>query len=155
MSRTGNIRQGENAMALTLTAQDYTVVDDGEYPAKFVGYEERTSDFGPAVILNFELLDEEHRGIGLSGMASQKLTPKAKLRGWIEGMMGRALKAGEDVNLDALIGSKVMLYVITEDKDKGMFNRIEKIRKPKKAKPAPKPVIVEEDEEEEDDDIPF
>ena len=141
-------------MALTLTAQDYTVVDDGEYPAKFVSYEERTSDFGPAVILSFELMDEEHRGVALSGMASQKLTPKAKLRGWIEGMMGRALKAGEDVNLDALIGSKVMLYIITEDKDKGMFNRIEKIRRPKsKAKPAPKPVV--EDEEEGEDDLPF
>ena len=141
-------------MALTLTAQDYTVVDDGEYPAKFTGYEERTSDFGPAVVLQFELADEEHRGISLSGMASQKLTPKAKLRGWIEGMMGRALEAGENVNLDALIGSKVMLYVVTEDKDKGMFNRIEKIRKPKpKAKPAPKPVV--EEEEEEADDLPF
>jgi hypothetical protein len=141
-------------MALTLTAQDYTVVDDGEYPAKFTGYEERTSDFGPAVVLQFELADEEHRGIGLSGMASQKLTPKAKLRGWIEGMLGRALEPGESVNLDALVGSKVMLYVITEDKEKGMFNRIEKIRKPKsKGKPAPKPVV--EDEEEGDDDIPF
>lgn len=139
-------------MALTLTAQDYTVVDDGEYPAKFVSYEEKESDFGPAVVLQFELLDEEHRGIALSGMASQKLTPKAKLRGWVEGMIGRALESGENVNLDDLIGSKVMLYIVTEDKDKGLFNRIEKIRKPKsKTKPVPKPVVEEEEEEE----LPF
>lgn len=141
-------------MALTLTAQDYTVVEDGEYPAKFVGYEEKDTQFGKAVILQFELLDEENRGVPLSGMASQKLTPKAKLRGWIEGMLGRALETGEDVNLDALIGSKVMLYVTTEDTDKGLFNRIEKIRRPKgKGKPAPKPAV--EEEEEGDDDIPF
>lgn len=143
-------------MALTLTAQDYTVVEDGEYPAKFAGYEEKDTQFGKTVILQFELLDEENRGVPLSGMASQKLTPKAKLRGWIEGMLGRALETGENVNLDALIGTKVMLYVTTEDTDKGLFNRIEKIRKPKaKGKPAPKPVVEEEDEEEGDDDIPF
>lgn len=142
-------------MALTLTAQDYSVVEDGEYPAKFISYEERTTDFGPTVILQFELLDEEHRGVGLSGMASQKLTPKAKLRGWIEGMLGRTLETGEDVNLDALIGTKVMLYVVTQDTEKGLFNRIEKIRVPKKkTKPAPKPVAVEE-EEEEDESVPF
>jgi hypothetical protein len=143
-------------MALTLTAQDYTTVEDGEYPAKFAGYEEKDTQFGKTVILQFELLDEENRGVPLSGMASQKLTPKAKLRGWIEGMLGRPLETGENVNLDALIGSKVMLYVTTEDTDKGMFNRIEKIRKPKSkaaAKPAPKPVV--EDEDEEESDIPF
>jgi hypothetical protein len=141
-------------MALTLTAQDYTTVEDGEYPAKFAGYEEKDTQFGKTVILQFELLDEENRGVPLSGMASQKLTPKAKLRGWIEGMLGRALETGENVNLDALIGTKVMLYVTTEDTDKGLFNRIEKIRKPKaKGKPAPKPVV--EDEDEEESDIPF
>jgi hypothetical protein len=142
-------------MALTLTASDYTVVDDGEYPAKFTGYDARETQFGDAVIMSFELMDEEHHGITVSGMASQKLSPKSKLRGWIEGMLGRALAVGENVNIDALIGSKVMLYITTEDTDKGMFNRIEKIRVPKKkaAKPAPKPVV--EDEEEEEDDLPF
>ena len=143
-------------MALTLTAEDYTVVDDGEYPAKFAGYEQKTTEFGPAVILTFELQDEENRGVAVSGMASQKLTPKAKLRGWVEGMMGRALETNESVDLDDLIGRKVMLYITTQDTDKGMFNRIDKIRVPKR-KPAPaKPKSVEpEPEDEEEDDLPF
>lgn len=142
-------------MALTLTAQDYTTVEDGEYPAQFTGYEERDTQFGKTVILQFELLDEENRGTQLSGMASQKLTPKAKLRGWIEGMLGRTLEAGEDVNLDALIGTRVMLYVTTEDTDKGLFNRIEKIRLPKKKTTASKPTPKVLTESEENDGVPF
>ncbi len=142
-------------MALTLTAQDYTTVEDGEYLAQFTGYEEKDTQFGKTVILQFELLDEENRGTPLTGMASQKLTPKAKLRGWIEGMLGRTLEAGENVNLDALIGTKVMLYVTTEDTDKGLFNRIEKIRLPKRKSTAPKPAPKAPAEGEEGDGVPF
>ena len=140
-------------MSLTLTAEDYTVVDDGEYPAKFVNYEERETQFGKTVILHFELLDEEHQGMTLSGMASQKLTPKAKLRGWVEGFLGRALESGEVVNLDDFIGRKVLLYVTTDDTDKGLFNRIEKIRVPKKKATATPAVKLSSEEEEEE--VPF
>ena len=132
---------------MKLTAKDYVTVDEGEYPAAFAGYEEKTTEFGDAILMAFTLRDEEHNGVEIKGLASKKLSPKSKLRGWIEGMVGHVLEAGEDVDLDDLVGRKVMLYISVADTDKGMFNRIEKIRIPKrKAKPVP--VVEDEDEDE-------
>jgi hypothetical protein len=130
-----------------IKATDYVTVDEGEYPARFAGYEERTTEFGDAVQFKFVLLDEEHSGVEIRGLASKKLSPKSKMRGWVEGMIGRVLEPGEEIDLDDMIDRKVMLYLAVEDTDKGLFNRIEKIRVPKRKAPA-KPVVEEEDEEE-------
>ena len=132
---------------MKITASDYVVVEEGEYAAKFTGYEERTTEFGDAVMFCFALLDEENNGTEIKALASKKLTPKAKMRGWIEGMIGRALENKEEVDLDDLVGRKVMLYISVADTDKGLYNRVDKIRVPRrKAKRAP---VVEEEEEEE------
>ena len=129
------------------TTTDYEIVEEGEYPAVFSGYEERSTEFGDAVMFSFTLRDEEHSGSEIRGLASAKLTPKAKMRAWVEGIMGRALENKEEVDLDDLVGRKVMLYLSVADTEKGMFNRNEKIRVPRrKAKRAP---VVEEEEEEE------
>ena len=130
------------------TTIDYEVIEEGQYPAIFTGYEERTTEFGDAVMFCFALRDEEHNGLEIKGLASAKLTPKAKMRAWVEGIMGRALENKEEVDLNDLVDRKVILYLSIADTEKGMFNRIEKIRVPRrKAKRAP---VVEEEEEEEE-----
>jgi hypothetical protein len=130
---------------MKLTANDYVTVEEGEYPAKFVGYEEKTTDFGEAVQFRFMLTDEENNGTEIRGLASKKLSPKSKMRGWIEGMLGRALEPREEIDLDDLLDRKVMLYVSVDDTERGMWNRIEKIRVPKRK---PRPVVEDDDEEE-------
>ena len=130
---------------MKLTANDYVTVEEGEYPAKFIGYEEKTTEFGEAVQFSFMLLDEENNGTEVRGLASKKLTPKSKMRGWIEGMLGRALEPREEIDLDDLLDRKVMLYVSVDDTERGIWNRIEKIRVPKRK---PRPVVEDDDEEE-------
>jgi hypothetical protein len=139
-------------MTMKLTATDYTVIEEGEYPAQLAKVEELEMSFGPTIKMTFSLLDEDNRGTEVSGLASKAMSPKAKLRGWVEGMLGRALEKGEEIDLESLIGTKVMLYVSVSDTDKGMFNRIEKVRLPRR-KVAPKPAPVVADVESED--VPF
>ena len=132
---------------MKLQAKDYETLDEGEYSAKFTGYEEKDGDFGPFLLLTFAILDEEHAGATVTAMASKKLGPKCKLRGFVEGMLGRVLESKEEVDLDDFISRKFMIYLGVKDTDTGLFNVVEKIRVPKrKAKPAP---VVEDEEEEE------
>ena len=132
---------------MKLQAKDYEILDEGEYAAKFTGYEEKEGDFGPFLLLAFAILDEEHAETTVTAMASKKLGPKCKLRGYIEGMLGRTLESKEEVELDDFIGRKVMVYLGVKDTDTGLFNIVLRIRVPRrKAKPAP---VIEEEEEEE------
>ena len=133
---------------MKLQTKDYETLDEGEYSAKLTGYEEKEGDFGPFLLLTFSVLDEEHAGSTVTAMASKKLGPKCKLRGYVEGMLGRALESKEMVDMDDFIDRKYMIYVGVKDTDTGLFNVVEKIRLPKR-KAAPKPVVEDEEEEEE------
>lgn len=116
---------------------NFTILDPDVYEATFKKYEEMDLEFGPALKLFFEIKDmvtEEGGPVTIDGIASvpkNGLTLKSKLRGWIEGMLGRNLAgSNEEVDLDALIGTDCRLTVeqvtkgTREDGSPKVFNNI-------------------------------
>jgi len=142
---------------MKLTATDYMIVEDGEYPATFAAYEPRTTEFGDAILLSFELSDPDNHGTIVSSLASKKMSPKSKLRGWIEGMLGRPLEPAEEVDLDSLLGTKVMLYVSTADTETGTFNPSETSRPMRRTAPVTRAAHQppHDDESPFDSSVPF
>lgn len=128
-------------MALKLPVRESAdLVPADMYMAKFTGYEEIVTEYGPAVKLYFLITEGAEKDKIVNGLASipaNGLTPKSKLRIWIEGMLGRKL-AGvtEEIDLDKLIGRPCRLNLsVTEGAKGGQFNRIESILPPRSTKP--------------------
>ncbi len=97
---------------------NFTILEPDVYEATFTKYEEMDLEFGPALKLFFvinDMVTEEGAPITIDGIASvpkNGLTPRCKLRGWLEGMLGRALAgSSEEVDLDNLIGAQCRLTV--------------------------------------------
>ncbi len=129
---------------MKIAVSNYQVLPADVYPATLKGILEKDSDYGPAVLLEFVISDGEYAGQEVSGMASATLSRKAKLRGWVEGMMGKALPADmTELDMDKLIGRSCRLNVSVKTvKDNMEVNRIETIlpvKPPKTEKPAPAP----------------
>jgi|GEM_PF-4153317 len=66
----------------------------------------RPTKANPEPMQPADWLDKE-----LWGFSSTLMTPKAKLRGWIESIEGRELDDDEEYDLDSLIGRKVTITV--------------------------------------------
>jgi hypothetical protein len=123
------------------------------YDVQLANIEQKTLEFNgePSEVLEFtfEFLDGEYQGKRINDIASwpaNGLTPKTKLRQWIEGMTGKSLKdhAGE-VDLNKLLGRKCRINVSVTKNSKNMDkNKITSILPPKAAgngaKPAQPPV---------------
>ena len=66
--------------------------------------------------------------LDLIANSSANFGGKAKARGWAEAILGRAIKPGEDVDLDKLIGLSCRLVLTTKEIEKvGLVNRIESV----------------------------
>jgi hypothetical protein len=148
-------------MALKYRAEEYEAMDEGIYRAKLVNLEEDEGEFGPFLKWYFEILEEDYEGQSVRGQSSipQNFTSATKMWQWAQGLMGRAIQAGEQIDLEELIGNECMITISHKETDRGTFARIDSvnpIRRKKKKKPAPEPEL-EEDEDEDNDlsEAPF
>lgn len=123
------------------------------YDAKLTKIEPKTLEFNgePSDVLEwtFTFLDGEFLGKTINDIASfpaNGLSPKCKLRQWIEGMTGKSLQGfGGEVDINKLIGRDCRINVWRGLNTKGReVNKISSILPPKgavKAAPVPSPVI--------------
>ena len=93
---------------------DYEPMDIGSYQAVFTRYEEDEMEHGPVFKLYFKITnDEEYEGKELSRLVSQKFNPKSNLFQTVQGLLGRPIRPGEEIDLDDLWGVRVSLTSAT------------------------------------------
>lgn len=82
--------------------------------------------FGPAVRLDYTVVEGDFEGEKLDELASLKGGPKAKLRQRCATLRGSDYAADEHIRLVPLLGKRLKLIVkVTGDEQKGFFNKIE------------------------------
>lgn len=136
-----NVKTKNGIEAVTYTRdQMLDEVEDGEKPVTIAGYSdpfELTSDkWGTSIMIRlmFEIGDgHDQAGGQFSTMFGFKAGPKAKLREVIEAALGRDLKAGEELDLDGLIGARLVLN--THGEVNSLGNTITKYVSCRPAKP--------------------
>lgn len=74
-------------------------------------FDERVSDYGPAVRLTWKVLEGDHKGQEASRILSAKLSPKSNLFKFVTALGGRRPEPGEAVNLNRYLGTVGMIVV--------------------------------------------
>src|SRR3712207_6004143 len=91
---------------------NYEPMDIGSYEAVFTRYEEDELEFGPVYKLYFKITnDEEYEGKELSRLVSQKFNPKSNLFQSVQGLLGRPIRPGEEIDLAELAGRPCVLNI--------------------------------------------
>ena len=87
----------------------------GSYAAEFAGAEPITNDFGDGVKLIFKCLQGDHEGQQATRICSTKLSPKSNLHRFLTALKGSKLEPGEQVDLEAFLGTRGMMIVEATD----------------------------------------
>jgi len=125
---------------------DYEPMDIGSYAAIFTRYEVDEMEFGPVYKLYFKITnDEEYESKELSRLVSQKFNPKSNLFQSVQGLLGRPVRPGEEIDLDALIGRPCVLNIGHNAKERGTFEQIDGVN-PARKKQKPQPESEEVDD---------
>lgn len=123
-------------MARTITASNATAgvaVPEDVYKVEVVALLEKQLEWDGQMLdkieITFRILDDpEYEGVELRGMATlpARLTPKTKLRGWIQTIIGRELGDNEPFDLDTLIGKTCRVRTVNvEGKKGGTFSNVQ------------------------------
>ena len=139
---------------LTYEQMDYEPMDIGSYEAVFTRYEQDEMEFGPVYKLYFHITnDEVYEGKELSRLVSQKFNPKSNLFQTVQGLLGRPIRPGEEIDLDDLLGRPCVLNIGHNVKERGTFEQIDGVNPARKKKAKPKPQPEREAEDQEDDEL--
>ena len=131
---------------LSYEEMDYEPMDIGPYEAVFARYEEDELEFGPVYKLWFKITnDEEYEGKELSRLVSQKFNPKSNLFQTVQGLLGRPIRPGEEIDLDDLVGRPCVLNIGHNVKERGTFEQIDGVNPSRKKKQKPQPEPEEDD----------
>jgi hypothetical protein len=116
-------------MPFTFKAESYEApLEPGEYPATLRAIEERANEQGGYLIWKFAVQTPQGQDVEVGVLSSMKCTPKAKARGFIEALLGRPMKPGEEFAPAILYGKPCRLVVsIATYEDGGSRNTIEKV----------------------------
>ena len=136
--------------------------EPGVYKGTFVSYDgpKPSPKFANSeiIILEYESEDMDFSG-NLNALYSYSMKDGGPLHKAISAIAGHTIAADEEIDLDDLIGTEIML-TISENKKTGKngqemsFPKIDSVSpiRARKTRPAPKPApVVEEDDDEEDD----
>lgn len=127
-------------------------VEEGLYTAKFVGYDQRTitvrtkngEEEREIIVWRFKVTELEDEPI-LEGVSSTRFSPRAKAYKWVSAMLGRSPAVGEEIDLDDLIGSEVLIRVVNKPLRSGGFvSRVDDVLPAKKKKRTKKKKVEEE-----------
>lgn len=103
------------------------------YTGTIVDVEDDDFGFGPTVIFNIELDDEEDQDGNpriTKAMASDKLTPNAKLTRWVKGIFGEDILDQGVVDLDLAVDERVqVMFEYGENSNGDPDEKIVQIRK--------------------------
>ena len=134
-------------MGTKILAEKTVLIDEGAYDAEIVEYEERDLEYGPTLVITFEIKnDEDFEGEEITGMCSfDRLTPNTKLWKWAKAANCEPV-VEEEFDLDDLIGEVVSISVEHQKKDSNTYHRVESVS------PLRKKRSKESDDDDDDDD---
>ncbi len=110
-------------------AEDYDPLPPGLYVGGFLGVEPRESENGEYRRWSWEILEGPCAGRKVYANTSTNFGPQAKARQWVENMLGRELKAGEEVNTDDLVGGKYHLMIENVKRDGRTFDNVSNVHR--------------------------
>ena len=106
------------------TAEDYEPLPPGLYVGELLGIESRESANGEYRRWGWEILEGPLAGRNVYANTSTNFGPQAKARLWVENILGRELKAGEQVGTEDLVGGKHHLMVENVKRDGRSFDNV-------------------------------
>jgi len=133
-------------MSLTITVQDTEPMPTGEYPVKLVELTTVDGKYGEQLRFKFEVVKGDYAGRTLIAFATPSGNPASKCVRWASALLERALQAGEQLDLQSLIGRYARAVVVVKASGDGReVNVIQEILPARRAKPTPPPEPVEGD----------
>src|SRR5215207_6863204 len=132
------------------TATAYEPLDPGLYVGQLVEIREAKSEHGTYYRWIFEIQDEGYEGRQIHANVSDKFGPSSKARQWVESMIGRPLRNGEQFDTDNLIGQDFHVTIVNVDKDGHTYDNVISVNAIRKTKASriEEPEADERDEEE-------
>ncbi|BCW96781.1 MAG: hypothetical protein WHS44_10585 [Fimbriimonadales bacterium] len=110
-------------MPITITVRENAPIPTGEYRVELTAIELADGQFGQQLRWTFSVLDH---GKTLIAYSSVSESLNAKCVRWAAALLGRAIKPGEQVNFDALVGKTAIATVVRKRKDDGTeYNAVE------------------------------
>lgn len=93
------------------------VVPNDFYDSKCVGEKDITTEFGPSIVLTFEILEGPHKGKKIDAIASKKLNKKTKLYVWLKkmGVDVDSMMVGKLANVE-LVGKLCRILTTTTER---------------------------------------
>jgi hypothetical protein len=111
---------------MKFVASGYEVLPAGTYSARLLGVEQAYKEQTGAHFLRWkwEATTPEGDLVTVSDLSSLKFGPKAKARAWVEGMLGRSMAIGEEIDPDDLIDTPCRLVVGVKRGDDGIDRNV-------------------------------
>lgn len=112
-------------MKMTYTEASYEVIEAGVYPGKLKEISEGSGEYGDFLRFEWTVLDDDgaETDTAISGLCNPLLNSRSKLGAWAQAHLGEDLSVGQELDLDNLIGKKVMLTVSVEPRKDGQGDR--------------------------------
>ena len=138
-----------------VTAREEVCIPIGEYGLEVLGVEPVEGNFGPQFKWSFQLTAparavKEFGDKQFVAWTSTSDSLKGKFMKWATACYNRPIAAGEQVDTDRLQGRRVVAAIVKEEKDDGIYNKIDSLSPYKKAEP----MAFETDAVPDDDDFP-
>ena len=110
-------------MAL-FTAEDYEPLPPGLYVGELSDIESRESANGEYRRWGWDVVEGPYAGRQVYANTSTNFGPQAKARQWVENILGRELKAGEQINIEDLVGGRHHLMIENVKRDGRTFDNV-------------------------------
>jgi len=120
--------QERTSMSL-FTAEDYEPLPAGVYVGKLSDIESRESTNGQYRRWGWEILEGPEAGRTVYANTSTNFGPQAKLRQWVENILGRVLEAGEQIGIEDLRDGKHHLMIENVKRDGRVFDNVSAVHK--------------------------
>lgn len=99
---------------MTITVQHTEPLPTGEYPVQLVELTTVDGKYGEQLRFKFEVVKGEYAGRSLIAFASPSGSPASKCVRWASALLGRALQAGEQLDLQSLTGKYARAVVVVK-----------------------------------------
>ena len=90
-------------------------ISDGNYSAEFIAAREREFEFGPTVILEWRIVEDENEGERVSCLCGKQPQRRSKLAKFARALNGGKIRAGDLVRFDDFLGVRGTVEVVTKN----------------------------------------
>ncbi len=101
---------GTDTMKLVVTAQTQTLPED-VYAVKLLSVEEQDGAYGKQLVWQLQVADGEYEGAMLKAWSNSTSALNSKTVKWASAFAGRPLRAGEEIDLLALVGRRARAVI--------------------------------------------